>query len=143
MGFKPLPLNYGHLLHHPSSAAQQSHVEKDYVVRPHLLGAGWFLRDPLRQYFNLVETRVFPHGNAATSATQIRSRRSFKEAPNAGSLYTTYWYGMSDKHITHHDGVTDLWRMLLWIAVKAEMYGGTERLKKGDAKGVRSLEGAV
>jgi hypothetical protein len=33
----------------------------------------------------------------------------------------------STKHTTHHDGFTDLWRMVLWTAVKAEMYGGTTR----------------
>ena len=31
----------------------------------------------------------------------------------------------SKEHVTHHDGFTDLWRRLLWTAVKAEMYGGT------------------
>ena len=34
---------------------------------------------------------------------------------------------LSDKHVTHHDGFTDLWRRALWTAVKAEMYGGTSR----------------
>ncbi len=33
----------------------------------------------------------------------------------------------STKHTTHHDGFTDLWRMVLWTAVKAELYGGTTR----------------
>ena len=32
-----------------------------------------------------------------------------------------------DKHTTHFDGFTDLWRMVLWTAVKAELYGGTTR----------------
>ena len=31
----------------------------------------------------------------------------------------------SEKHVTHFDGFTDLWRRALWTAVKAEMYGGT------------------
>ena len=31
------------------------------------------------------------------------------------------------KHTTYHDGFTDLWRMVLWTAVKAELYGGTAR----------------
>ena len=34
---------------------------------------------------------------------------------------------LSDKHVTHYDGFTDLWRRALWTAVKAEMYGGTTR----------------
>ena len=34
---------------------------------------------------------------------------------------------LSDKHITHYDGFTDLWRRAIWTAVKAEMYGGTPR----------------
>ena len=33
----------------------------------------------------------------------------------------------STKHVTHHDGFTNLWRMVLWTAVKAELYGGTTR----------------
>lgn len=33
----------------------------------------------------------------------------------------------SERHITHYDGFTDLWRLLLWTAIKAEMYGGTEQ----------------
>ena len=28
--------------------------------------------------------------------------------------------------MTHFDGFTDLWRRVLWTAVKAEMYGGTD-----------------
>ena len=31
------------------------------------------------------------------------------------------------KHVTHFDGFTDLWRRMLWTAVKAELYGGTTR----------------
>ena len=31
----------------------------------------------------------------------------------------------SERHVTYHDGFTDLWRRCLWTAVKAEMYGGT------------------
>ena len=31
----------------------------------------------------------------------------------------------STRHVTHHDGFTDLWRRLLWTAIKAELYGGT------------------
>ena len=34
---------------------------------------------------------------------------------------------LSEKHVTHWDGFTDLWRRALWTAVKAEMYGGTSR----------------
>ena len=34
---------------------------------------------------------------------------------------------LSNKHVTHYDGFTDLWRRALWTAVKAEMYGGTTR----------------
>ena len=34
---------------------------------------------------------------------------------------------LSEKHVTHVDGFTDLWRRALWTAVKAEMYGGTTR----------------
>ena len=33
---------------------------------------------------------------------------------------------LSEKHVTHADGFTDLWRRALWTAVKAEMWGGTE-----------------
>lgn len=34
---------------------------------------------------------------------------------------------LSEEHVTHFDGFTDLWRRALWTAVKAEMYGGTTR----------------
>lgn len=34
---------------------------------------------------------------------------------------------LSDAHVTHYDGFTDLWRRVIWTAVKAEMYGGTTR----------------
>ena len=34
---------------------------------------------------------------------------------------------LSNKHVTHWDGFTDLWRRAIWTAVKAEMYGGTSR----------------
>ena len=33
---------------------------------------------------------------------------------------------LSEKHVTHADGFTNLWRRALWTAVKAAMYGGTE-----------------
>jgi len=34
---------------------------------------------------------------------------------------------LSEEHVTHWDGFTDLWRRVLWTAVKAEMYGGTPK----------------
>jgi len=106
------------------TVSQRSEENKDYgslyadIPKNHVL-------DALRSDLNLALEETKARGGSVTrtrthwvdTAAQVLAARHWDDKP----LPCHH----SDKHVTHHDGFTDLWRRLLWTAIKAELYGGT------------------
>ncbi len=83
--------------------------------------------DALRSDLHLALENTQSRGGSITRArtkwvdmaAQVLAQRHHDDKPLPRHEHT--------KHTTHFDGFTDLWRMVLWTAVKAELYGGTTR----------------
>ena len=90
------------------------------IPKNHVLDA---LRSDLRLALEQTEARGGSITRARTkwvdTAAQVLAERHGDHKPLPHHAHA--------KHTTHHDGFTDLWRRMLWTAVKAELYGGTTR----------------
>ena len=90
------------------------------IPKNHVLDA---LRSDLHQALEDTQERGGSITRARTKwvdmAAQVLAQRHHDDKPLP--------HHSSTKHVTHFDGFTDLWRMVLWTAVKAELYGGTTR----------------
>ena len=83
--------------------------------------------DALRSDLHLALEQTQARGGSITrarthwvdTAAQILSQRHHDDKPLPHHDHA--------KHTTHFDGFTNLWRRMLWTAVKAELYGGTTR----------------
>ena len=100
---------------HKNYGSLYADIPKNYVL------------DALRSDLNLALEKTTERGGSimrtrtkwVDTAAQVLAERHGDNKPLPHHLH--------NQHVTHHDGFTDLWRMVLWTAVKAEMYGGTER----------------
>jgi len=106
------------------TVSQRSEKDKDFGSLYADIPKNYVL-DALREDLVLAVNRTQARGGSVTrtrtrwvdAAAKVLAGRFGDDAPLPCHEH--------EDHATHHDGFTDLWRRLLWTAVKAEMYGGT------------------
>lgn len=83
--------------------------------------------DALREDLRIAGNRVRERSTAVRRARSLWVDMAAKALAMRFNDYRPQKHHQLEKHVTHHDGFTALWRRVLWTAVKAKLYGSTMR----------------